>query len=211
MDADINRVEASSLLVTGQQALTAHRYADAAAAAQRVRTLGGDPTAADELLRKATAGPTFETFLSQATAALARNSFGEAREDTRHAKDLNVDGTRVDALSARVDTAEHTFSTKLNAAEQQRMGMHDFFSGDYAGAITVLAPVAGSGVARAQLYLASAEAAQSILEPDEAKRSQLAANARRDWSPIAGQRASFTADLAYLSPAIAKVLGIAPR
>jgi hypothetical protein len=209
LDRDIDHAEAANELTSAQQALAAKDYPKATTSAQRVKTLGGDGQAADVILHKAAAGPTFETLLTQANAALARNAFVEATNAARRAKDLAVDDVRADALSSRIDAAERTSTAKLTADEQQRVGMRDFYSGDYTGAINVLTPLASGNLARVRLYLASAKAALSILESDPAKRQQLEASARQDFGPIASQRASLAADLTYLSPAIAHVLGIA--
>jgi hypothetical protein len=200
------REEFNNEIAAGTKAAAAGNFNEARAAAERARRMGVDSARVDALaadIRKREQA----SLLDEAQQALKKDFLIEARTKAQQAKDLGGDTTLADSLLASINGRERVVPAATAPAAQERAGMRAFFTGDYRGSIDMLKDLAPRD-ARARFYVATSEAALALLETDATKKASLTSDAQRDWTAIAGSRATFAADLPYVSPEILRLLGI---
>jgi tetratricopeptide (TPR) repeat protein len=198
--------EFNNEIAAATRAAAAGNFAEARAAAERARRLGVDSPRVDaleaDIRRREQAN-----LLEEAQQALKKDFLIAARIKATQARALGGDTTLADSVLASINSRERAVPAATAPAAQERAGMRAFLSGDYRAAIDVLKDLAPRDP-RARLYVATSEAALALLETDTAKKAALTSDAQRDWAAIAGARATFDADLQYVSPEIRRILGI---
>lgn len=198
--------------------------------------VGGAKGDAFDAVSRAIDQKDFDRAMATADQALKEKKFADAMTAAEHARGLFVDPGKVISLESEITRLADAAKAVVPAPDRgkaapppptapprppapsaavldaQRRGLRAFLSGDYQDAMLALRPVAlDANGARARFYLACAEAGLALLEPDAAKRANLESEAKRDWQAVAVNRASFSADFTFVSPAIMRTLGIADR
>lgn len=198
--------------------------------------VGGAKGDAFDAVSRAIDQKDFDRAMAAADQALKEKKFADAMTAAEHARGLFVDPGKVSSLESEItrlaDAAKAVgpapdrgkvapppptappkpAAPSAAVLDAQRRGLRALLLGDYQDAMLALRPVAlDANGARARFYLACAEAGLALTEPDAARRANLESEAKRDWQAVAADRASFSADLTFVSPAIMRTLGIADR
>jgi hypothetical protein len=138
---------------------------------------------------------------------LRAGRFKQARERAEEAREMGADPAAVEQFMREVAAAAPTPPAPIQRAGSERQAMIAFFSGDYAAAEAVLAPLleAGTLTPRGHLYLACSYAASALLGERDA-RSKLQ-RARDVYERVSTQDATFEADWQLISPRVREAIG----
>jgi hypothetical protein len=196
---DITRHETfDGALAEATKAFDERRWIPAKNAADRARATNIDNPQIDGLLRRIE----IQSLTEQITPLLTARSYKTAAPLVDQ---LGV----LDPANPLVASARQQFAANLSADDKERLGLGQFYRGQYTAAIGTLTQLDGSLRPRARFYIAASRAALSLLDGDPGKRRALADQARQDMDAVRSQQAAFSADLRFLSPTIVQLLGLA--
>ncbi len=185
-----------ALLDQAQRAFAESRYDDAESAAKQAGALNVDDSAVDALLQKISSARTAARFQQQLKGA---SSLSDLR---RLLATYETTSVSLDELRRRIAAGE---AVEARAAAE-RLGMIEFFSGNYQRALTLIAEAEKTAPlsARGNFYRACSLA--SLATRGKATNQAQLREARRYYAIAAQQADSFGKDLAYVSPRLLQLL-----
>jgi hypothetical protein len=197
--AEIGRHERfEAAIASARTALDANRFADARRAITQARAMNVDEAAATGLSRRVDV----QDLTKQLESLVAAKSMAA----------MPAVIEKLDAIDPRnrtVFAARSLMAASASDDQKERLGVGQFYRGEYADAVAALSPLSDSGRMRAHLYLACSKAALALIERNPEKRQSLEREARQHLQPVRARPAAFASDLRYLSPSIVQMLGLA--
>jgi hypothetical protein len=183
---------------SARTALDANRFSDARKAVSDARLLNVDGKAVGELSRNIDVrdlAKQLETLMTSKSLAAMPPVISKLES--------------LDPHNPAIFSARSLLTSVAGDDQKERLGIGQFYRGEYADAVTALTSLSTGVRPRVLLYLACSKAALALIERDPQKRKTLEQEARQHFAHVRDQRAAFSTDLRYVSPSIIQILDLA--